>query len=207
MNAHVNWLLLARLPVIHTASRSVHHYNTMLQLLIISQSLIHDSLLVGDHGEKRLDQLISLYHTELSAVRNKHAPLKTRTFTIRPQAEWYNAEIRQAKHLMRRAEKLWRKTRLTTHRDIFMERRDDVNDLIRKPKTEYYAKLICHNKDNTKELFNVVNTLLCRNQSMPLPRKPLVILMESFREFFITNTVAIKASIRTNDSGDAAAPN
>ena len=88
-----------------------------------------------------------------------------------------------------------------------METRDDVNDLIRKPKTEYYAKLICHNKDNTKELFNVMNTLLCRKQSMPLPRKPLDILMDIFSGFFISNNVAVKASIRTNDTGDAAAPN
>ena len=32
---------------------------------------IHDALLVGDHGEQPLDQLVSLYHTELSMVLNK----------------------------------------------------------------------------------------------------------------------------------------
>ena len=40
---------------------------------------------------------------------------------------------------------------------------------------------------------------------MPLPRKPVDILVESFSEFFISNIVAIKASIGTDDSGDAAA--
>ena len=81
---------------------------------------IHDALLVGDHSEQPLDKLVSIYQTELSALFNKHAPLKARTFTIRPQAEWYTADIRQAKQLRRGAERLWRKTRLTIHRDIFI---------------------------------------------------------------------------------------
>ena len=41
---------------------------------------------------------------------------------------------------------------------------------------------------------------------MPLPRKPVDILVESFSDFFINKIVAIKASIGTDDSGDAAAP-
>ena len=167
---------------------------------------IHDSLLVGDYSEQPLDQLVSIYQTELSALLNKHAPLKTRTFTTRPQAEWYTADIRQAKQLRRRAERLWRKTRLNIHHDIFMERRGDVNNLIRKTKTDYYTNLICDGKDNNRKLFNVVNTLLDRKQSMPLPRKPVEILLESFSDFFISKIVAIKASIRTDDTGYAAAP-
>ena len=166
---------------------------------------MHDSLLVGDRSEQPLDQLVSIYQNELLAVLNKHAPLKTRTLTIRPQAEWNTADIRKAKQLRRRAERLWRKTGLTIHRDTFMERRGDVNDLIRKTKTDYYANLLCENKDNNKKLFDVVNTLLGRKQSMPLPRKPVDILVESFSDFCISKIVAIKASIGTDDSGDAAA--
>ena len=147
---------------------------------------MHDSPLVGDHGEQPLDQLVSIYQNELLAVLNKHAPLKTRSFTIRPQAEWYTADIRKAKQLRRRAERLWRKTGLTIRRDIFMEMRGDVNDLIRKTKTDYYANLICENKDNNKKLFDVVNKLLGRQHSMPLPRKPVDILVESFSDFLST---------------------
>ena len=147
---------------------------------------MHVSLLVGDHSEQPLDQLVSIYQNELLAVLNKHAPLKTRSFTIRPQAVWYTADIRKAKQLRRRAERLWRKTGLTIHRDIFMEMRGDLNDLIRKTKTDYYANLICENKDNNKKLFDVVNKLLGRKHSMPLPRKPVDILVESFSDFLST---------------------
>ena len=86
-----------------------------------------------------------------------------------------------------------------------MELRGDVNDLIRKTKTDYYANLICENKDNNKKLFDVVNKLLGGQHSMPLPRKPVDILVESLSDFCI-NIVVIKASIGTDDSGDAAAP-
>ena len=87
-----------------------------------------------------------------------------------------------------------------------MEMRGDVKDLIRKTKTDYYANLICENKDNNQKLFDVINTLLCRKHSIPLPRKPVDILVDSFSDFFINKIVAIKASIGTDDSGDAAAP-
>ena len=87
-----------------------------------------------------------------------------------------------------------------------MEMRGNVNDLIRKTKTDYYTNLICENKDNNKKLFDVVNKLLGRKHSMPLPRKPVDILVESFSDFFINKIVAIKASIGTDNSGDAAAP-
>ena len=145
---------------------------------------MHESLIVGDHSEQSLDQLVSIYQNELLAVLNKHSPLKTRTFTIRAQAEWYTADIRKAKQLRRRAEILWRKTGLTIHSDFFMERRGDVHDLIRKTITDYYANLICENKDNNNKLLDVVNTFLGRKQSMPWPRKPVDILVESFSDFF-----------------------
>ena len=74
-----------------------------------------------------------------------------------------HSDIRKAKQLRRRAERLWRKTRLPIHRDIFMERRDNVNDLIRKTKYDYYAKLICDNRDNTKELLSALS--LAENSS------------------------------------------
>ena len=81
-----------------------------------------------------------------------------------------------------------------------------MNDLIRNTETDNYTNLICDYKDNNKKLFNVVNTLLVRKQSMPLPRKLVDIFLESFSEFSISRIVAIKASIRTDEAGYAADP-
>ena len=37
------------------------------------------------------------YHTTLSQILDKHAPLITRTFKVRPNVPWYSHEITRAK--------------------------------------------------------------------------------------------------------------
>ena len=77
-----------------------------------------------------LHELTTLYDTELRKIIDALAPTKTRVITVRPEAEWYNESIREAKQTCRQAERLWRKTGLVVHRDVYMEARDMVNALI-----------------------------------------------------------------------------
>ena len=55
--------------------------------------------------------LVDCYNTTLAELLDRHAPLKTKTVTVRPQVPWYSEEIREAKRARRRAERKWRKTR------------------------------------------------------------------------------------------------
>ena len=57
---------------------------------------ISDSPLIStvDKAGHDLEYLITLYNTTLIGLLDKHAPLKTRTITIRPSAPWYTEDIR-----------------------------------------------------------------------------------------------------------------
>ena len=44
-----------------------------------------------------LESLLTLFNTTLIVLLDKHAPLKTRTITIRPSAPWYTEDIREEK--------------------------------------------------------------------------------------------------------------
>ena len=55
--------------------------------------------------------LVDCYNTTLAELLDRHAPLKTKTVTVRRQEPWYSEEIREAKRARRRAERKWRKTR------------------------------------------------------------------------------------------------
>ena len=59
-----------------------------------------------------MDALTERYLSELSELINVHAPLITRTVTLRPHAPWYNEELRDAKQLRRQLERKWRHTKL-----------------------------------------------------------------------------------------------
>ena len=56
-------------------------------------------------------KLVDCYNTTLAGLIDRHAPLKTKTVTVRPQVPWCSEEIRKAKRVRRRAEKKWRTTR------------------------------------------------------------------------------------------------
>ena len=43
----------------------------------------------------------------------KHDPVRTKTFVMRPGCPWFSEEIHHAKHLRRKLERKWRKSRLT----------------------------------------------------------------------------------------------
>lgn len=156
---------------------------------------ILNSALNTDLSACELDGVVSLYNSELARIIDVHAPLKTRTLTVREEAEWYTDNIRAAKQKRRQAERLWRKTGLSVHRDIFMTRREEVNNLIQQSKSDFYQNKISECQGNTKELFKVVNTLLGKSKAPALPSRPVAQLVEDFSTFFITKVKDIKASI------------
>lgn len=146
-----------------------------------------------------LNELTMLYNTELDSIINKLAPLKTRTITIRPQADWYNSSIREAKQRRRRAERQWRKSGLSVHRGVFIECREEVNALVTEAKQSHFRSLVTENKGNTKQLFNVVNTLLGRKVTAPMPAdKSPSELASMFNDFFVQKIQKIRNSINSD---------
>ena len=63
--------------------------------------------------------LLDQYDNIMSALLDKHAPLQTRTITVRPKVPWFNGDINIAKQKRRHLERRWRQSRLTIHLDIF----------------------------------------------------------------------------------------
>ena len=59
-----------------------------------------------------VDSATSQYHTVLSKLLEKHAPLQERVITMRAKAPWYNSEIHEAKRFHRNLEHKWLKIKL-----------------------------------------------------------------------------------------------
>ena len=64
---------------------------------------ISDSPLIStvDEAGHDLESMLTLYNTSLIGLLEKHAPLITRTITIRPSAPWYTEDIREEKQKRR----------------------------------------------------------------------------------------------------------
>ena len=106
--------------------------------------------------------LLEQYDTTLSLLLDKHAPVLTRTITIRPKVLWFNGDTKMAKQKRRQLERRWRQSRLTIHRDLFKEQRRHVNQLIASAKSAHYTAKITEAACDIKQLYNVVNALLIK---------------------------------------------
>ena len=143
-----------------------------------------------------LEDIIALYNTELRRILDELAPQRECTLTIRPQTQWYNETIRSAKQQRRQKERLWRKTGLTAHRDLFIEERKKVNTLISETKKQYYREAILSFGNDTKQLFRMTSELLGNVIATPLPTiKSHDELASMFSDFFIQKIERIHDSI------------
>ena len=112
-------------------------------------------------------KLVSTYNKVLSDILDKHAPLNERVFTIRPDAPWFTSEIAEAKRACRKAERKFRRTKLTIHKQLFQEAQEHLHSLIDHAKQEHFSSKV--ESSDQKSLFKVVNTLMNKSKSTKLP--------------------------------------
>ena len=136
----------------------------------------------------------SVYFDELSAVLDRHAPLRARCVTDRPSAPWMTSEIKSLKAEKRQAERRWRKTGLPGHRLVFKSLIAKLNTLIAKSKKLFYEAKISADA-SSKFLYSVVSNFYDKNKSSILPTNlPLNELPKVFNEFFISKITKIRSA-------------
>ena len=135
--------------------------------------------------------LLEQYDTTLSALLGKHAPVQTRTITVRPKDPRFSGDIKMAKQKRRQLERKWRQSRLTIYRDLFKEQRRHVNQLISSAKSTYYTAKITEASDH-KQLYNVVNALLIKPEASLPDGGSLEQLANRFSAFFQDKVMLIQ---------------
>ena len=112
------------------------------------------------------EKLVDCYNTTLAGLLDRHAPLKTKTVTVRPQVPWYSEEIREAKRARRRAERKWRTTRFIADLVSFKRHKNHVTHLLKDAKSAFLTDFISQNSDNQGKLFRAVKNLLVEKNSL-----------------------------------------
>ena len=92
------------------------------------------------------DELVTSYDSTLRAVMNKHAPVQTRTMVVRPRVPWYTDDIRQAKKKRRKAERIWRSSKLESDLAVFKRKRNAITNLLNRARREFYTNFIEENR-------------------------------------------------------------
>jgi hypothetical protein len=71
-----------------------------------------------------LDDVVSEYNSRILAVADKHAPVKSRSVTIRTDCPWYTEELAQEKRLCRSLERQACRSGLQVDHDSFADQRN-----------------------------------------------------------------------------------
>eukprot|EP00914_Ancora_sagittata_P007694 GHVO01015045.1.p1 GENE.GHVO01015045.1~~GHVO01015045.1.p1 ORF type:complete len:491 (-),score=38.71 GHVO01015045.1:344-1816(-) len=116
-------------------------------------------------------------------VSHVHAPLKTITVKGDGLKPWYSDDIHEARVIRRRYERLYNKSNLEIHRQMYVEQSHCVVRLIQRSKSNYYKEKFTD--ADAKETFKLVGSLLNSNQPASLPSDlPTEQMPQVFSDFF-----------------------
>ena len=148
-----------------------------------------------------INNYVDTYNKVLRSVLDKHAPSVSKTVTIHPRAPWYDDEVDLAKKERRSAEHKWRTSKLTVHREIFMLKKDRVNQLLREKKKNHYNNIISESNDQ-KALFSVLHKLCNvgeKNSNLPSHSSSKE-LANRFAAFFQEKIIKIRSSFDSHNA-------
>ena len=130
-----------------------------------------------------------------------HAPLHTRTITEHPNCPWYTDILHEAKHLRRKLEQRWKKSRLTVNHQIYRDQCIVVNKLLKQTRIAYYSENITACAHDQKGIYKVARHLLGDSGSTSLPQtgSPSE-LNEMFSSFFINKIQNTRRDLQTDQT-------
>ena len=100
------------------------------------------------------DDIVTSYNSSVTTVLDKHAPLKTRTVTIRPNSPWFTDDLQKEKHLKRSLERQ-ASSGLQSDLAKFREQCNRYYSLIDQAKESYCKEQISAAGTDQKKLFGL----------------------------------------------------
>ena len=159
-------------------------------------------ILLDDHNPVDLspNECLKLYKNTLITILNFHAPEKIRKTVTRSKMPWFNDSIAMAIRHRCMAEQNWANhcsdpMAFTT----FYRARCIVSNLVDAAENRFYKDSLAQHQGNTKEIFKICDSLLGRNQDLPLP--PGFTDKEHascFKDFFVSKISMIQDELNIN---------
>ncbi|KAI2647462.1 hypothetical protein H4Q32_023878 [Labeo rohita] len=146
----------------HITFRNIKNINLATLTTIIDSSAILD---INDFSTP--DGLVFHYNTGLLNILNSLAPLKTRPVSFTVSAPWFTTDLRLMKAKGRQLERLYKKTGLTIHKELYNNHILHYRDSIATTKSQYFSSLITANHGNSKSLFTILNNITQPQDSLP----------------------------------------
>ncbi len=138
--------------------------------------------------------------TELRRLLDVHAPEKEKTITEREDSEWFTTELGKLKSHLRKLERKHKCTGLAIDLEIYESKCCEYELLRESTKKHYYNEAVMDCNGNQGTLFTILNRLLHRSSSSPLPTSESnATLAQNFGDFFLSKITKIQDSLHSPD--------
>ena len=175
------------------SSRKLHN----IDLDAFRADILVSPLFISPSSE--LDLLVTQYDTVLRDLKDKYAPLITRTIRCRPNAPWYNDDLREMKCELRRLERRWNSSKLEIDKQIFKDLSNKYNLAIKHAKESFHRKQFAD--CDSRNLFKKFTKLSTPSQSKSLPSDSSDdVLANRFSRFFSDKIKRIKDNLGSSKS-------
>ena len=146
------------------------------------------------------EENINSYNVAIKQIVDNHAPIKTKTVKEVRSAPWFDGEYEELRRKRRHAEKQFRNTGCTIHKENYTKLGKQAIALAHKKKCQYYDDKL--STGNVKEMYAAINIFLDKKQEKVLPTASSdVELANTMMTFFNDKIEKIRSSFpATSDS-------
>ncbi len=148
-------------------------------------------------GIDDIDRLAKDYNSKLLQCLDKHAPIITKSFVVRPKVPYFDSSLRDMKKSRRKAESLWRRDRNNMDlRSEFKKSRNKFVGTLDSAKTSHYSDAISEASGDQKKLYSIIQSLSSGTRDNPLPtHESIQQLADDFGDYFVTKIEKIRLEI------------
>ena len=136
----------------------------------------------------------------VKSVFDHHAPVISKTVTIRKKVPWFDSKALELKRIRRKLERKWRSTRLHVDKLQYTNACTDYKVHLDQSKHKHINTIIYNCGSDAKKLFCVVKHLTGQPCNTILPETASDdSLAEKFAEFFLSKITAIRDELDSHD--------
>ncbi|CAJ1050070.1 hypothetical protein D5F01_LYC22364 [Xyrichtys novacula] len=148
--------------------------------------------------------LVTYYNQTLSSCLNLLAPVKSKSVTFARSAPWYTPALHQLKQKKRQLERLYRKTGLTIHLQLYRDHLHQYKATLNSARSAYYSNIIHSGSSNPRTLFSTINSLLAPHDNSTSTFTPDK--CQTFLQFFQSKIDNIYNSLQSATSAPTPHP-
>ena len=143
-----------------------------------------------------VSEAFALFNSKMTEAVDVHAPVITKSFTVRPNTQWYNENIRLAKVTKRRYERALKKSGLPEHHTRFKNQCKYINFLMKEAKQEFFSAQVIESTSDKKKLFEVAKKILNWKSDPVVPSSSSPdTLPNDFNDFFLNKIIKIRDAL------------